>query len=40
MISEAAETLRELMRVPCTGCQYCMPCPKKINIPLVFSIYN
>ncbi len=39
-VRQAAETFRTVMKVPCTGCQYCMPCPKNINIPLVFSIYN
>ena len=27
-------------RIPCTGCNYCMPCPKKINIPACFAAYN
>lgn len=27
-------------RVPCTGCNYCMPCPHGINIPGCFSAYN
>ena len=27
-------------RVPCTGCGYCMPCPRGINIPGCFSAYN
>lgn len=27
-------------RVPCTGCNYCMPCPRRINIPGCFSAYN
>jgi len=40
IISEASDTFRRLMKVSCTGCQYCMPCPKGINIPLVFSAYN
>lgn len=27
-------------RVPCTGCNYCMPCPRGINIPGCFAAYN
>lgn len=30
----------ESFRVPCTGCNYCMPCPKGINIPSLFNAYN
>ena len=26
--------------IPCTGCEYCMPCPSGINIPIIFSRYN
>ena len=28
------------MRVGCTGCGYCQPCPKGVNIPTCFASYN
>lgn len=40
ILSNVSETYRRLMKVPCTGCQYCMPCPAGVNIPACFEIYN
>ncbi|MDD1713815.1 MAG: aldo/keto reductase [Methanoregulaceae archaeon] len=35
-----ATSYRRLMKVSCTGCAYCMPCPSGVNIPACFSSYN
>jgi predicted aldo/keto reductase-like oxidoreductase len=40
VVSDVASSYRHLMKVPCTGCAYCMPCPNGVNIPSNFSIYN
>jgi predicted aldo/keto reductase-like oxidoreductase len=36
----AIAALREAYKVPCTGCNYCMPCPTGVNIPGCFAAYN
>jgi len=40
VVKKVADAFRKIMKVPCTGCQYCMPCPNGVNIPLCFSVYN
>lgn len=40
VINSAASCYRRLMKVPCTGCAYCMPCPNGVNIPANFNAYN
>ena len=40
LVDRAADTYRELMKVGCTGCGYCMPCPAEVMIPICFEEYN
>lgn len=40
MIEEIKNEINSKMKVGCTGCGYCMPCPRGIDIPGTFRCYN
>ncbi len=40
MLSDAKHIFDEMNLVPCTGCEYCMPCSEGVRIPEVFSAFN
>ena len=35
-----AEKIFGQKEIPCTACEYCMPCPYGLNIPAIFSHFN
>ncbi|MCF0201885.1 MAG: aldo/keto reductase [Bacteroidaceae bacterium] len=37
---KVVDIINKNTKVPCTGCRYCMPCPRGVNIPGIFSSYN
>lgn len=39
-IAEVSRIIKENEKVGCTGCRYCMPCPKGVDIPGIFAGYN
>ena len=40
LIADLRQKYRERTAIPCTKCNYCMPCPNGVNIPSNFEIYN
>ncbi len=40
VIEKVKAEINRCMKVPCTGCGYCMPCPAGVDIPGCFSAYN
>ena len=40
LIENVKTLINEKIKVPCTGCGYCMPCPHGVDIPGAFRCYN
>ena len=40
LVEQAAAIYHKLMKVGCTGCGYCTPCPSGVKIPICFDMHN
>ena len=40
LLKEVIKAFNATVKVGCTGCGYCMPCPKGVDIPGTFNAYN
>ncbi len=40
LLKQVSEAINAKMKVGCTGCRYCMPCPQHVDIPGIFAAYN
>ena len=40
MLQKVVAAINSKMKVGCTGCGYCQPCPKGVDIPGTFAAYN
>ncbi|MBD5454372.1 MAG: aldo/keto reductase [Lachnospiraceae bacterium] len=40
LLNDVVKAINAKVKVGCTGCRYCMPCPKNVDIPGTFAAYN
>lgn len=40
LVDQVKKLYESKIKVGCTGCNYCVPCPVKVEIPHIFSLYN
>jgi predicted aldo/keto reductase-like oxidoreductase len=40
VIREVQDLYKSKIKVSCTGCEYCLPCPHNVAIAKIFSLYN
>lgn len=40
LIDKATSIYKKNIKVGCTACEYCLPCPQDVSIPDIFELYN
>lgn len=40
LVDKVTSIYKDKIKVGCTGCEYCLPCPSNVNIPEIFELYN
>lgn len=40
LFTKVSQIINEKIKIPCTGCNYCLPCPQGVDIPTCFACYN
>lgn len=40
IINRAKKAFQDRIKINCTGCEYCLPCPVGVNIPQNFTLFN
>lgn len=40
LIDKVSDEYNRLIKYSCTGCQYCLPCPQRLDIPKIIGYYN
>jgi predicted aldo/keto reductase-like oxidoreductase len=40
LFGKVKKEFQKRIKIPCTSCKYCMPCPHGVNIPECFEFYN
>lgn len=40
VIDKVSDEYNRLIKYSCTGCNYCMPCPQKLDIPSILRYFN
>ena len=40
LVKQVKDTYESMVLIPCTSCNYCIPCPEDVDIPRILRIYN